>query len=99
GLVAFAKCREDRIIAVKNHLVIELLINPDLHGSFDVAEVDNHAAFVEMVTFHRNQGPAIVAVEEATLAVVIKQPVAVAEINFASNAVHRSSMFRKRRSS
>ncbi len=44
ALATFLEQRQDRIVAAEEHVVIQVVINPLLHGFFDIAEVDEHAA-------------------------------------------------------
>lgn len=54
----------------------------------DVGKVEHHAAVVELGCFDGDDGPTVVAVQILALAVVVEQPMAVAEINLACDAKH-----------
>lgn len=68
--------------------MIEVGIDPGLHNPFDFAEVDDHTKFVELFAFNGDDRDAVVAVQVATLAGVVEQPMAVTEVNFAGDSVH-----------
>lgn len=68
--------------------MIELLVDPGLQASLDVAEVDHHAPFIERLRFERDQGPGIMAMQVPALAVIVEQPVPVAETDLLDDAEH-----------
>lgn len=87
-LPLLAKVGQDRIILVKQHPMVESPIDPALYDLFDSGEIHHHAQRVEFGGSDRNDGPAIVAVEVPALTVVVQEPVAVTEADFASDLVH-----------
>ena len=40
--------RHDRVVAVEEHPVVEVVVDPGAHGRLDVGEVDQHPAVVEL---------------------------------------------------
>ena len=73
---------DERIVFAKNHLVIELAVDPSLDDALDVGEIAHHVAVVERAAAHFDLGDRVVAVRMLADAVVVEQPVAVAELNF-----------------
>ena len=65
----------------QQHLVIELAVDPALDDPLDVAEVADHVAVVERAGAHLDLRHGVVAVRMLADAVVVEQPVAVAEID------------------
>src|SRR5581483_3456496 len=80
--------RNERVVLAQDHLVIELAIDPAFHDPLDVAEIADHVAVVELAGAHLDFGGRVVAVRMLADAVVIKQAVAVAELNLLGNRVH-----------
>ena len=80
--------RDQRIVVPQQHLVIELAIDPALDDAFDVAEIADHVAVVERAGAHLDFGDRVVAVRMLADAVVVEQPVAVAEIDALGDGIH-----------
>ena len=72
----------------QDHLVIQLAIDPAFDDPLDVAEVDDHVAAVEAVGAHVDLDRGVVAVRVLADAVVVEQPVAVAEFDPLGDEVH-----------
>ena len=86
--------RDERVVVTEDHLVIELAIDPALDDPLDVAEVADHVAVVERVGAHLDLRRGVVAVRVLADAVVVEQPVAVAEVDFLGDRVHTCSLAR-----
>ena len=80
--------RHQRIVVAQDHLVIELAIDPALDDPLDVAEVADHVAVVERAGPHLDLRRRVVAVRVLADAVVVEQPMAVAEVDFLRDRVH-----------
>ena len=89
-LAEFLKRGNGRVIAAQNHAVVQLIINPTTHNTFNVGEVEHHAAVIQRSTFQHNHSPTVVTVQVSALAVVIHQSVAVAEIDFPCDTKHKT---------
>src|SRR5262245_57757173 len=76
---------DERIVVPENHLMIELAIDPALHDALDVGEIAHHVAVVERSAADLDLGDGIVPVRMLADAVVVEQPVAVAEFNAFGN--------------
>src|SRR3954471_24928784 len=72
---------DERVVAPKYHLVIDRLIDPALDDTLDVAEVADHVAIVECAGAHFDFRDRVVAVRVFADAVVVEQPMAVAELD------------------
>ncbi len=72
---------DERVVVAQDHLVIELPIDPAFHDPLDVAEVAHHVAVVERAGAHFDFGRCVVAVRMLADAVVVEQPMAVAEVD------------------
>ena len=46
GLAEFLEHRNQRVFAVQDHAMVEIVVDPGLDDVFDVREVDYHAAMV-----------------------------------------------------
>ena len=79
----------------QDHLVIELAIDPALHDALDVAEVDDHVARVELLGADLDLGHRVVPVRMLADAVVVEQPVPVAEVDALGDRVHRLVMLKR----
>ena len=79
--------RDQRIVMPQQHLVIELLVDPALDDALDVAEVADHVAVVERAGADLDLGGGIVPVRMLADAVVVQQPMAVAEFDALGNGV------------
>ena len=77
-----------RVVAMQDHAMVEVLVDPVADHVLDVREIDHHAPRVELFGLDRDDGPAVVAVQVLALAVVVEQPVAVAEVDFARHSKH-----------
>ena len=82
GLAQLLQRADERIVFAKDHLVIELAVDPSLDDALDVGEIAHHVAVVERAAADFDLGDGIVAVRMFADAVVVEQPVAVAELNF-----------------
>jgi hypothetical protein len=65
----------------KDHLVIQFAIDPPFDDSLDVAEIAHHVAIVERAGTHLNFRGGVVSVRVLADAVVVEQPVPVAELD------------------
>ena len=72
----------------QDHLVIELAIDPAFDDPLDVAEIHHHVAVVEAVGADVDLDRRVVAVRVLADAVVVEQPVAVAELDPLGDEVH-----------
>ena len=88
GFLQLLKSRQNRVVFMQDHLVIEVVIDPRLHHPFDLAEIDDHAQRIELIALNSNDRRAIVPMQMPALATVIQQPMAVTEVDFASNSMH-----------
>ena len=75
-----AQQRHRRIVAVQEHAVVEVLVDPAA-TPLDVAEVEHHAPRVQAGRLQRNDRPAVVAMQVPALSLVVQQPMAVAEVD------------------
>ena len=73
--------RHQRVVAAKNHLVIQLAIDPGLHDPLDIVEVGHHVARVERLGLDLDFSDGVVSVRMFADAVVVEQPMAVAEVD------------------
>src|SRR5882672_10256048 len=80
--------RDERIVLAQDHLVVELAVDPPLDYALDIAEIADHVAVVERPGPHFDLGHRVVAVGMLADAVVVEQPVAVAEIYPFRDGVH-----------
>lgn len=87
-LVHLAQDFHSRIVAMQDHAVIEIVVDPASDDAFDIREVDHHAAIIELGRLDRDHGSPIVAVQILALAVVIEQSMPVTKINFPANSIH-----------
>ena len=67
--------------------MINVVIDPCLDSVSDVGEVNDHAPFVKSVGLYVNLDASVVAVQVSALAIVVKKPVAVAEVDNARYGV------------
>ena len=72
GLAHFFEDGHDRVFAAEDHAMVEIVVDPGADRLFDVAEVEHHAAIIELGAFDRNDRPAIVAMQVAALAFVVQ---------------------------
>ena len=79
---------DQRIVVPEQHPVIELLVDPAFHDSLDVAEIADHVAVVERPGPDFDLSGRIVAVRMLADAVIVEQPMTVAELNTFGNRVH-----------
>src|SRR5262249_34365221 len=86
-----AQKRQHGVVAVQQHLVVELGVDPAADDALEQREVEHHAQRVEAVGGERDGGAAVVAVQVAALALVLQEPVAVAERQLARHAGHGGS--------
>jgi hypothetical protein len=77
--------RDERIIMAKDHFVVQLAIDPAFDDALDVAEVTHHIAIVQRAGAHLDFRGRVMAVRVFADAVVVKQPVAVTEVDFFRN--------------
>ena len=89
GLTELLQRLYQRVVVTQHHLVIELLVDPLLDDPLDVAEVAHHVAVVQLVGADLDLGDRVVAVQMLADAVVIEQPVPVAELDTFGDGVHR----------
>ena len=68
--------------------MIELAIDPGLDDALDVVEVGDHVARVERVGANLDLGHGVVSVRMLADAVVVEQPMAVAEVDALGDRVH-----------
>ena len=87
-LAEFLQIWQGGIGFVQNHAVIELLVDPRPHDLFDVGEIHQHAAIVELLAFQHDDGSAVVAVQIAAFSGVIQQAVPVAKVDVLRNLKH-----------
>jgi hypothetical protein len=92
-LTVRSKDVNERIVLVKGHPVVEIFIDPSAEGTLDVAEISEHAAIVEVFSFDRDDGSAVVSMKESAFAIVIDEAVPVAESEFLGDAKHRLPPF------
>ena len=79
---------DERIVPPQDHAVIQLAIDPALHDSFDVAEIDDHVSRIETVGLNVDLDDGVMAVRMLTDTLVVHQPMAVAELDPLGNGVH-----------
>ena len=82
------------IVSMKDHAMIQGVVNPSTDNSLNVGKVDHHAPLIETIGGKRNHGPTIVTVEEAALSVVIQQTMSVTKIDLSCNSKHDTFPFR-----
>jgi len=87
-LLQLLKRRQDRVVFMQDHLVIEIVVDPRLHHPLDLAEINDHAQSIELIALNSNDRRAIVPMQMPALATVIQQPMAITEVDFASNSMH-----------
>ena len=80
--------RDQRIVVTQDHLVIELAVDPALHDALDVREIRDHVAAVEPIRAHVDLDDGVVAVRMLADAVVVEQPMAVAEVDALGDEIH-----------
>ena len=68
--------------------MIQLPVDPSFDDAFDVAEIDDHVAVVEIVGADVDFHHRVVTVRMLADAVVVEQPMAVAEINALRDEIH-----------
>ena len=78
---ALQRC-DERVVFAKNHLVVELAVDPPFDNPLDVGEIADHVAVVERPAADLDFRHGVVPVRMLADAVVIEQPVAVAELDF-----------------
>src|SRR5262245_59779562 len=76
-LADLLKKSRERIVVTKDHLVVELPVDPALDDPFDVVEVAHHVAAVERAGAYFDLSYGVVAVGVLADAVVVEQAVAV----------------------
>src|SRR5262249_50833844 len=79
---------QDGVVAVQQHAVVEVRVDPGADDAFDAREVHDHPQRVELAGFQRDDGAAVVAVQVAALAVVVEQAMAVTKTEFTRHAIH-----------
>jgi hypothetical protein len=87
----FAQLFEDRyggIVTAQNHAVIQRFVNPLAYDLFDVGEIQDHAAGIQLRRFQYDDCSTIMPMQITALAVVIQQAMAITEINFACDTEH-----------
>ena len=80
--------RHDRVVAVQNHAVVEMIVDPAVDAALDLVEIDDHPLPVEALGLDGDDRPAVVAVQMPALALVMQEPMAVTEVDFSGNAEH-----------
>ena len=78
---ALQRC-DERVVFAENHLVIELAVDPPFDDPLDVGKIADHVAVVERAAADFDLRNGVMAVRVLADAVVVEQPVAVAELNF-----------------
>ena len=63
--------------------MIQIFVDPAADDPLDVIEIEHHAVRVEPRGIERQNRPTVVPVQMAALALVIQQPMAVTEVDFA----------------
>src|SRR5262249_42412747 len=95
-LPQFLQRGDERIVVPQQHLVIQLVIDPAFHEPLDVAEIAHHVAAVERPRAHFDLGDRVVAVRMLADAVVIEEPVPVAEVDALRNGIHDNEIICRR---
>jgi hypothetical protein len=73
--------RDGRIVFAKDHAMIQFQIDPHTQLTFDVREIDQHAALVERLGLEHDHGFAVMTVQVAALPRVFEETVAVAKVD------------------
>ncbi len=87
-LAELPKRGDERIVVTEQHPVIELRVDPPLDDALDVAEVAHHVAGIQRVAPDFDLDHGIVPVRVPALAVVVQEPVPVAEIDPFRHRIH-----------
>ena len=82
---------DERVVVAQDHLVIQLAVDPALDEALDVGEIGDHVALVELIGADVDFDDGIVAVRVLADAVVVEQPVTVAEVDALRDEIHRTS--------
>ena len=73
----------------QDHLVVQLAVDPALHDALDVGEIHHHVAVVELGRADVHFDDGVVAVRMLADAVVVEQPMTVAEVDALGDQIHR----------
>ena len=79
---------QDRVVTAEQHVVIQVLVDPLLHGLLDVAEIDEHPSRVELRALESDDCTAVVPVQMTAFSVVVEQAVAVTKLDLARDSKH-----------
>src|ERR1051325_3073448 len=80
--------RQDGVVLVQDHAMIEVGVDPGADDALDGGEVDDHAERIEPIRLQGDDGAAVVPVQMPALAVVLQQAMAVAEADLARDLEH-----------
>jgi hypothetical protein len=80
--------RQHRIGLVQQHVVVECFADPGLNEIADVAEIANHALFIQLAGFEANDGGGVVSMQMPAFAPMVEQAVPVAEMDFFGDCIH-----------
>src|SRR5271157_2934440 len=92
SLPALTEQRQQGIVAAEQHVVVQVLIDPALNLLLDLAEIDQYSPLIQLGALQGNQGPAVMTVEMAALALVVHQTVPVTEMDLAGDSKHRGAV-------
>ena len=70
-------------------VVVEMVVDPAVDRSLDLRKIQHHAAIVKPRCLEGDAHPAVVPVQMPALALVMQEPMAVAEVDFSGNSEHR----------
>ena len=73
---------------MQKHPVVQRLVDPGLKDLLDLRKVAHHSFFIESFGAQLDFHLAVVPVKIAAFAVIIQQPMAVAEMNFLRDPEH-----------
>ena len=81
----FLQDRNQRVVLVQHHFVVDGPLNPPVNRLFQVGKVKHHSPLIKRFRAQGQHQPPIVSMQPGTLAVVIQKPVAVTKCKFAGN--------------
>ena len=89
-LTIFGQNREQRVRLGQNHAMVPMRVEPVAQDRFDLGKIAHHAVRIQRVGGKRDPNTGVMSMQSGAFAVVMKQPMPIAERKFPRNIKHRS---------
>ena len=83
---------ENRVGLVHQHFVVPGVVEPFLEALLDLDEIHHHAPFIQRGGGQFDLHLGVVPVKQTAFAVVVEEPVAVGEMDFFRDFIHRTDL-------